>query len=362
MRILLSYAAEYDRCEAHDYARVLRRLGHEVVPVNTAAMPIRHDNLATPVRGYPPGVSLEAVLADHPADLFLYVEPLGLLPRGLERSPIPTACVLSDVNRKAAPRLRTALLFDRVFVYKHRFRTAFTRHPAGTVHWWPYALDETVFRDPGVERDLDVAFIGRLYTQRRRELAAWLGKRCRTNEQRYYARHEIPRVYGRARIVINVPDPDTDFNWRVMEAMFCGAMLLTPRSDNGQDLLFEEGTHFVSFSGDADLRTKLDYYLSHDDERARIAAAGRDLVHARHTLSRRIPELLEKAMRGEATAPARSMPAPDVALTYAAIYEHAGQVDPLLALAAEQPRTRRVRFTSTYLAARVMAKRVILGW
>src|SRR5262249_34472077 len=158
----------------------------------------------------------------------LYVEPLGLIPSGLERSPIPTACVLSDVHRNLKARQTLSLLFDNVFLYQRNYLHRFNQHPPGTVHWSPWACDQELFRNLGTPRDFDVAFIGQLFGARseRRRVLERVRQTVNLNVQRYYRQVEIPQIYSRAKIVLNMPIGD-DLNCRVFEAMSSGAMLLT---------------------------------------------------------------------------------------------------------------------------------------
>ena len=82
----------------------------------------------------------------------------------------------------------------------------------------------------------------------------------------------------------------------------CGALLLTPRIGNGLLELFKDGVHLVTYEeGNAkDAGEKIRYYLEHEEERARIAAAGRAEVLAHHTGRSRAASLHSLL---EATAP-----------------------------------------------------------
>src|SRR5207302_1696841 len=102
-----------------------------------------------------------------------------------------------------------------------------------------------------------------------RQILGQLAPRWRMNDQRSYLQEEIPEIYSRAKIVINLPLAD-DLNFRVFEALSCGALLLTRRIANGQELLFKEDVHYVAFGDEAELFAKVEYYLSHEAERARI--------------------------------------------------------------------------------------------
>lgn len=335
MKIFLACLSGHDKTESTHYRRVLGRLGHEVFPLAPPAWAERAEDGLFAEPGLDPRTTLEGLvrIAGFAPDLFLYVEPGRLIPRGIERAPFPTACVLSDVHREAAPRLALARFFDHVFLYHRNHVRRFTEHPAGHVHWLPYACDLDVVRPLGVERDLDVAFVGQpLPDGDRARLLGRLRERFAMNEPRVYGQAEVPRVYSRARIVVNLPLAD-DLNFRTFEAMSCGALLVTRRMSNGQEVLFEEGTHFVAFATEAELLEKVDYYLAHEEERERIAAAGLAEVQLRHRLDQRMEALLAVIRRDpRPAAPVRGLQAPQVDRLFAWLYEYHRLVEPGLAL------------------------------
>src|SRR5712691_6318347 len=242
-RVLLSTLSGHDKGEGRFYENVLRRLGCQVSRISAPACGGPPDKGAHAEAGLPFGTSVEELLRLLPGrpDLFLYVEPLGLIPQGLERAPFPTACVLGDCHRDLASRLRLARFFDHVFLYQRNYVSRFTEHPRTHVHWMPYACDLEVFNPLHCGRDLDVAFVGEHFgpDSERARLMRELASRYRVNEQRWYLQEEIPAVYSRAKIVVNLPTGD-DLNFRFFEALSCGAMLMTRRVDNGQGDLFEE--------------------------------------------------------------------------------------------------------------------------
>src|SRR5262249_30731578 len=207
-------------------------------------------------------------------------------------SPIPTACVICDCHRNLRSRQVLARLFDHVFLYQKNYLSHFVDHPREAVHWLPYACDTEFFRDLQVQRDIDVAFIGKLMGPRseRRQAIELLAQRYRLNEQRYYSQEEIPQVYSRAKMVLNIPLGD-DLNFRFFEALSSGALLLTKRIDNGQEDLFEEDVDYVAFSTAEEMLDKVEHYLNHHTDRESVAQAGYNKVRANHTLEIRVQRL-----------------------------------------------------------------------
>jgi hypothetical protein len=330
MRILFSSASGSDKGEAIHYRRVLRRLGHDVVWVTAPSRETDHKRGLFAEPGFAPDTPLDALLSVIGAkpDLYLYVEPLGLIPRGLESAPFPTACVLCDVHRNLAARRRQARFFDHVFLYHCNYLKSFDEHPHDNVHWMPYGCDIEVFRPNGATRDLDVAFVGQLGNSRQRQrVLPALARRWRINEQRYYLQREIPEVYSRAKIVINMPLGD-DLNFRVFEAMSCGALLLTSRIRNGQERLFTEGQHFVAFGDEAELFEKIDYYLQHVEEREVIAATGLAAIQENHRLDQRLTDLLNAVRaKPERVAPIAGMSMDRIEREYTELYRFWGSLD-----------------------------------
>ncbi|MCS7207301.1 MAG: glycosyltransferase [Dehalococcoidia bacterium] len=362
MKILLSYPSEHELNEGRHYARVLQRLGHQVYVVNVAnrwysAPPGQFS------RGYPPDITLQEILNDYPgADLFLWIEPFGLIPRGLETSPIPTAAIISDVHRNLKSRLLQARFFDLVFLRQRNYLPFFRDHPPGAVVWHPWTCNTEIVRDLHVSRDLDVAMIGKMYMASRRRLIKILSRQYRVNEMRYYPYEEIAQVYSRAKIVFNIP-VGNDLNPRFFEAMACGALLLTKRAANGQEVLFQEGVHYVGFDTERELLEKIDYYLSHDEERERIARAGYEEVHKNHTLVHRVQALLETVQKGPLFgAPIRRMRQSDILSLYASFYERFGHIDALLRLAATYRSTPIKRFYFLGMGLKSFLRRAVLAW
>ncbi|GEM_PF-1777415 len=365
MKILLSYPSQHDKSEGVNYCRAFRRLGHEVIEVNASSS---SDGLWEPrkvVMGFSPETCIHDLVARYgKCDLFLYIEPLGLIPRSLNESPMPTACVISDCHRQLKPRLSLSKFFDHVFLYQRNYLKDFSSHPLGHVHWLPFACDIDNFKNQETNRDLDIGFIGNLFEKEneRRKILDILKEKYRLNESRYYLQEEIPKVYSRSKIVLNLPVGD-DLNFRFFEALSCEALLITKRMHNGQEDLFKEDLHYVAFDSRQELLEKVDFYLKNDAARMKIASAGFEEVKKSHTLSLRLEELLEKIHRGQKeSAPIRKMNSDEIMDQYAQFYERNGRVDTLLSFAAGHKEDRWTRFKILTKAGSAFIRRAINGW
>jgi hypothetical protein len=362
MHVLLSSLSGSDRTESSHYLRVLKRLGHEVFRFVVPAGDFNQEDGSFVEQGYDPFTSLRSIAneAGFEPDLFLYIEPNGLIPRGMEQAPFPTACILCDTHQDLNARLNLARFFDHVFLYHRNYLKYFNEHPAGHIHWHPYACDLALFHAKSGERDLDVAFVGKLMTRttNRKVIIDRIRERWKVNEERFYKQVEIPEVYSRAKIVLNFPLAD-DLNFRTFEAMSCGALLLTRRVANGQEILFEENTHFVAFGGDQELFEKVDYYLLHPQEREKIANAGYAEIQKSHRLEQRL-DLLFRAIQEnpQRVAPIRHMKAPQVDRQYAWLYEYWHMLDPALSAIGLARRAGRPWFRLLIPALRTLARRL----
>jgi spore maturation protein CgeB len=85
---------------------------------------------------------------------------------------------------------------------------------------------------------------------------------------------------------------------KYFEIPACGTLLFAEETEALPGLGFQDGENFVAVTP-ANFRERLRYYLREapPDTVDRIARAGRDLVLARHTWSRRAGEILEALRR-----------------------------------------------------------------
>ncbi|MDE5866942.1 MAG: glycosyltransferase, partial [Lachnospiraceae bacterium] len=78
---------------------------------------------------------------------------------------------------------------------------------------------------------------------------------------------------------------------RAFDIMGSGGFLLSNYQNDFFDF-FNAGEDFEFYESEKDLLNKIDYYLSHEDERFEIAANGHNKLAAGHTYRHRVQEML----------------------------------------------------------------------
>lgn len=102
-----------------------------------------------------------------------------------------------------------------------------------------------------------------------------------------------PYVFKTARINLNISLRSilSGIPLRAFDIMGAGGFLLTNYQEDFLDF-FVPGEDFVFYDSKADLLSKIDYYLHHEEERAQIAENGLQKISADHTYIHRVSEIL----------------------------------------------------------------------
>lgn len=105
---------------------------------------------------------------------------------------------------------------------------------------------------------------------------------------------EMPKVFAGSKINLNITIPNikSGIPLRIYDILGAGGFCIT-NFQAELPMFFENEKHLVWYYNERDLYEKVDYYLSHDEERNRIAQAGYNYVKANCSYENRINEILE---------------------------------------------------------------------
>lgn len=105
---------------------------------------------------------------------------------------------------------------------------------------------------------------------------------------------EMPKVFAASKINLNftIPNIKSGLPLRIWDVLGCGGFLMT----NFQAEIpyyFKNKEDLVCFESEEELCELCGYYLSHEEERARIAQSGYEKVKKHHTYEQRIMQMME---------------------------------------------------------------------
>lgn len=105
---------------------------------------------------------------------------------------------------------------------------------------------------------------------------------------------EMPKVFHMSRINLNftIPNIVTGIPLRVWDVLGAGGFLLTNYQAE-LPMYLENKKDFVCFEDMRELSELAGYYLTHEEERAAIAAHGLETVREKHSYQKRVEEMLQ---------------------------------------------------------------------
>lgn len=258
-------------------AQELRELGHEVVtcghvPGLDARIPKRVipiQDVLLSLKGFSPDVLL-----------FLDDSMPAFMTSGLDTCEIPSVFYSVDSHQHDEVHPLIAPLFDHVLVAQRDYIPLFEK--SGVPNTW-FPLWAPRYAEPATQKKYQASFVGTLNSQlnpRRVKFFEQLARRIPI----HVSSGAYVEIFPLSEMVVN-QTVKGDLNFRVFEAMMCGAALLTERTQNGLLDLFKEGVHLITYtSDDVEEVTEKFQALSDNPHILReIAFAGREEVLQRHT-------------------------------------------------------------------------------
>lgn len=222
-------------------------------------------------------------------DFIVYFDDSGLpWLTELEECPIPKLFYSIDSHHHCAWHTPFGGLFDGVLTAHKDHLEQFLFYNENS-RWMP--LWATVCPEPSPAKDIQVCFRGSMDPQIHPERAAFF-ERLKKIAPVDAGPGLWLDSYPRAKIVVN-QSVASDVNFRIFEAMISGALLLTPKIDNGLLDLFTDGQDLALYENGNpdDAARRIDYFLSNEAERQLIADRGRKKVLASHSNSARATEI-----------------------------------------------------------------------
>jgi spore maturation protein CgeB len=181
--------------------------------------------------------------------------------------------------------------FDLLFICHKDYIRAFE---GSACHWLPTACDPEIHRKMNEEKIYDVVCAANLdpavYTERVRLLEK-LSKKFKVGMFHKLYHEDMVKKINQARIVFH-KSFNGDLSTRVFETLCCGAFLLADRIQDGLPDILEDGKHLVLYDNYRDVEEKVSYYLTHENDREKIAAAGCREVREKHTFADRARTIL----------------------------------------------------------------------
>ncbi len=223
-------------------------------------------------------------------DALVYVDRSAALPMvGVESFPCPTCffCIDSHIHGWYAD---WAQAFDACAVSLKDHMPAFRqRLPMERVVWLPpFAKDTDQPPASPPEPEFDLLFVGTVDPETTPGRVRFLDEVKARMHGLEVRKGEYRELFHRARLVLNVAERG-DLNYRVFEALGCGACLLTPAIGHGQSRLFRDGTHLFTYPPEdaATLAALAGKLLAEPETMRRVAEAGLAEVEARHRMRHR---------------------------------------------------------------------------
>ncbi len=212
--------------------------------------------------------------------------------------------------------------FDGVYSFETKDVAEFNKNNIPDIYC-PVGCNYAYRGEEEYERDIDIFFCGCSRKSRNRflEAAAIFAKRKKLNmkvcgnfwekiypwkklffaikhqqlyhyiDNGYFLPNKVAEFYRRSKICLNVNGDERDsMNPRSFEIMATGAFHLTDERRFYGDMV--PGEHLATYKDPDDMICQIEYYLTHEKERKRIARNGMELVREKYSLENSLNQIL----------------------------------------------------------------------
>lgn len=178
--------------------------------------------------------------------------------------------------------------FDLVYTFDKSAFTEYANIGIQNVRYLPLAMSPQLHRKLPVEKKYKVLFVGNVHPNRKRLLEK-LHKKFNLTVARAFM-DDMVLLINQSEIVLNLGIGQTGIQQRVFEVLGCGSFLLTNVIPKG-DRFFQDGVHLKYFT-DETIEKHIEYYLTNEDEREKIAYQGY-LEVQKHTWKDRMEKIIK---------------------------------------------------------------------
>ena len=225
---------------------------------------------------------------------------------------LPSVTIGFSVDQYMNPwHIPYSAAFDAQFVAQKDYLPLFAQSPTGRpAAWMPLFCNASRDRDPGVARDIPVSFVGTIKSPANPQRKPFLDA-FRANAPLFATKGRYAPIFARSQLVLN-QSAAGELNYRLFQAMACGAAVLTEQTENGLTDLFTPGRDLLTYRrGDAAQAAAVARTALADPERlAALAASGKRKTLARHTVVSRARQIIDTAVTLAANgAPGRRLAA-----------------------------------------------------
>lgn len=208
--------------------------------------------------------------------------------------PSPNAVWWIDSHLGKEYRLERSKKFDKVYLAQLNDVQYFRDNGCKDVEWLPLAAEPDLWKPMAVAKKYDVSFIGFLNCEKRIEYLELLFK---SQPNFFYGVKFFEKAvqkFNESRVLFNISIKD-DVNMRMFEAIATGVPVLNNKiSNNGQEVLFEEGKHFVGYEDKAEMIKQANKMLENNAWAKELGEAGKNHVIKNHCYEHRMQKVLQK--------------------------------------------------------------------
>ena len=215
-------------------------------------------------------------------------------------------------------------VYDNIFVFE-KSDIKLLKKNNFNVYFLPLCADDRFFYPQSKERDIDILFIGAMYRERVKILQKMITRfpqakikiygyyinrvefikkivyKYTNKYKNFYGRvtpEEAGDLYSRSKICLNIHGSQSKYgaNPRTFEILATKSFEIVDYNPYIEKIL-RDGVSF--YRDENELFQKIEYYLTHDSERATIAAKGYEYTKEKHMFSQRIDELITECGWGK---------------------------------------------------------------